>query len=145
MGTLLIHGLIALVTAGALMATTSPKEGYLNWVKRQFEPHSVYPRGYLPDYRIDGESQINMKQAGNPETRNPMRELFTYPNEDARYLIKADTNWTELVGGPNLKQRQIDRISTVLGKWNHPLLDPEYKQYWGQPKFPLKQKVYFAA
>lgn len=104
-------------------------------------PHEKYPRG-ARDIMIDGVSVPNIHAMGNPEPRNPMNRLFTYPQSRASAIINKNNERWEEVGIIN-KDRQLDLIEEKIAMDDHILLTPHYKQLSGctvsaRPKINLK-------
>ncbi len=105
-------------------------------------PHDMWPRG-ARDLMIDGGSGLtNIFAQGNPEPRNPMNQLFTYPQSKASSEINKNNERWESVGILN-KEKQIDFIEEKIAMDDHILLTAHYKQRDGktktyQPKINLK-------
>ena len=103
--------------------------------------HKKYPVG-AETWGIDGNVDQNYQQAGNPEPRNPMRELFTYPDKQS-YLINKDQGPGWMTSGVIDKKRQWDQIQDKLNCEDfHILLTPQYKQLDGSTVNPMP-KIYF--
>lgn len=106
--------------------------------------HEYYPNG-ADELRIFGAGYPNIASFpswGNPEPRNPMNSLFTYPQKKASSQInKDDINWMN-VGVIN-KKNQLQLIEEKINEDDHLLLQPHYKQLNGStvshyPKINLK-------
>lgn len=104
-------------------------------------PHDMWPQG-ARDIMIDGAGYPNFFAQGNPEPRNPMNQLFTYPQSKASSEINKNNERWESIGILN-KEKQLDLIQEKIAMYDHRLLESDYKQLNGrtvsaQPKINLK-------
>lgn len=116
-----------------------------NQVKSVFAgPHDMWPRG-ARDLMIDGGSGLtNIFAQGNPEPRNPMNQLFTYPQSKVSSEINKNNERWQSVGILN-KETQLDFIEEKIAMDDHILLTAHYKQRDGKtvsskPKINLKNR-----
>lgn len=87
-------------------------------------PHDFYPTGYQEAFEIDGGVTANLPARGNPEPRNPMREVFTYPNSKDSYIInKNNSNWKDTELFSKEKQKNLLELHYNLES-PHYFLDP---------------------
>ncbi len=106
-------------------------------------PHDMWPRG-ARELMIDGGSGLtNIFAQGNPEPRNPMNQLFTYPQSKVSSEINKNNERWESIGILN-KEAQLDFIEEKIAMDDHVLLTARYKQRNGitqtyQPKINLKR------
>jgi hypothetical protein len=108
-------------------------------------PHDPYPRG-AEDLMIDrvGARAYNIFAQGNPEPRNPMNQLFTYPQSKVSSEINKNNERWQSVGILN-KETQLDFIQEKIAMDDHILLTAHYKQRDGKtvsakPKINLKNR-----
>lgn len=105
-------------------------------------PHDMWPRG-ARELMIDGGSGLtNIFAQGNPEPRNPMNQLFTYPQSKVSSEINKNNERWQSVGILN-KETQLDFIQEKIAMDDHILLSSHYKQRDGKtvsskPKINLK-------
>jgi hypothetical protein len=125
--------LVAILGIGALAALlkqNSPSKGYYEYIKSGFaSSHDLYPKGVRPNMLIEGQSVPNLKQMGNPERKNPMRELLVYPNfEVSRLIDKKKKNWKKVYSKVLNKEKQLDLLEDKWMKEDPLFLTPDYKQ-----------------
>lgn len=108
--------------------------------------HELWPEG-ARDLMIDGAGYPNIFAQGNPEPRNPMNQLFTYPQSKASAEINKNNEYWQRVGVLD-KETQLDFIEEKIAMDDTELLTARYKQLDGrtksaQPKINLKS--YYSA
>jgi hypothetical protein len=103
--------------------------------------HELWPEG-ARDLMIDGASFPHIFAQGNPEPRNPMNQLFTYPQSKASSEINKNNEYWQSIGVLD-KEKQLDFIQEKIAMDDTELLTARYKQLDGrtksaQPKINLK-------
>jgi len=105
--------------------------------------HYQYPRG-ADDLRIFGGGYSLIHAQGNPEPRNPMNQLFTYPQSKASsHINKNNEYWMQM--GMFDKRKQLEFIDEKISEYDNIFLTPQYKQLNGKtkPSYPKLNLKYW--
>lgn len=122
----------------------APEEGFDDSeerIKSMFTgKYDLWPKG-TDKFKMDGAGTLKLPSHFNIEFRNPMNQLFTYPQAKASTRLVKDGAWKE--AGVLNKDAQLAMLRDKFLKDDYILLTPMYKQLNGttvahQPKINLK-------